>query len=397
MTICFLSYYQPDEFKGGVDRVCFMLSREFSARGYDLFYLYNKEKSADELETNYSTKKHIQFPNSIFWKNEAVDFFREVALQNSFDVVVDLSNSERCHEIAFLAQSQCYFKLISTCHEHPFIGLKSFRDDFDELIFNYSGKNSLKQIIYFILKFPFGFFFRKNYLSNRFNKASRESDAYVFLCERYAQMVRGIVDREQRRKIVSILNPIESIEQDSSIKEKMVLFVGRMDFQKRVDRLLRIWSHVENEVNDWHLVIVGEGKYRLQYQEYALQLKLKNVNFIGYARGIDYMRKSQIITMQSSHEGYPMVLIEAMMNSNVPIIFNSFEAAEDIIINGENGFLIETYKETRFADMLVKLMNDVNLRTRLQNEAFQSTKKYSVERVVDVWENLFLKLLVVTK
>ena len=210
-------------------------------------------------------------------------------------------------------------------------------------------------------------------------------------------MVRGIVDREQRRKIVSILNPIESIEQDSSIKEKMVLFVGRMDFQKRVDRLLRIWSHVENEVNDWHLVIVGEGKYRLQYQEYALQLKLKNVNFIGYARGIDYMRKSQIITMQSSHEGYPMVLIEAMMNSNVPIIFNSFEAAEDIIINGENGFLIETYKETRFADMLVKLMNDVNLRTRLQNEAFQSTKKYSVERVVDVWENLFLKLLVVTK
>lgn len=392
MTICFLFYYQPDEFKGGVDRVCFLLSREFAARGYNLFYFFVKEKSADELNTNYSTKKYVQLPDGLFWKGEAVDFFREIALQNCFDVIIDLSNSERCHEIAFLAKPRCHYKLISTCHSHPFIGLKSLRDDFDELIFNYSRIKSLKKIIHFILKFPFGFFIRRNYIRTCFKKVCQESDAYVFLCENYAQMVRDIVEREQRSKIVSILNPIENIEQDATLKEKMVLFVGRLEFQKRVDRLLRIWSFVEKNVNDWHLVIIGEGKYRLRYQEYAQKLKLKNVEFVGFAKGVDFMQKSQIITIQSSHEGYPMVLIEAMLSKNVPIVFNSFASANDIIKEGENGFLVKPFNEKSFARTIVKLAKDGQLLKQMQNNAVDSSTRFSVKRVVDDWENLFKSL-----
>ena len=201
-------------------------------------------------------------------------------------------------------------------------------------------------------------------------------------------MVRGIVGKDEAGKVVSILNPIENIEQDCFTKENIVLFVGRLDFQKRVDRLLRIWSLVEKNINDWKLVIVGDGEYRMRYQNYAKSLNLKNVCFVGYKRGADYMKHSQIITVQSSHEGYPMVLIEAMKNRNVPVVFNSFEAAEDIIDDGKNGILVQPFNENFFAAAILKLIENASLLKRMQQAATLSVNRFFVTEVASKWEKL---------
>lgn len=61
-------------------------------------------------------------------------------------------------------------------------------------------------------------------------------------------------------RVVSICNPLPiSIERRTqwAEKENIVLFVGRLDSQKGLDKMLRIWSHINS--NGWKLQIVGTG------------------------------------------------------------------------------------------------------------------------------------------
>jgi len=44
--------------------------------------------------------------------------------------------------------------------------------------------------------------------------------------------------------------------------------------------------------------------------------------------------------MTSRFEGWPMVLMEAMQMGVVPVVYNSFESLSDIVVDGENGYII---------------------------------------------------------
>lgn len=52
---------------------------------------------------------------------------------------------------------------------------------------------------------------------------------------------------------------------------------------------------------------------------------------------------ASILCMTSTIEGLPMVLLEVMAAGCVPIVYGSFAAAEDVITNGENGYVVEPF------------------------------------------------------
>lgn len=49
--------------------------------------------------------------------------------------------------------------------------------------------------------------------------------------------------------------------------------------------------------------------------------------------------------MTSIYEGFPMTLLECQSFGVVPLLYNSFSAAVDIIDDGINGYLISPYKK----------------------------------------------------
>ena len=150
-----------------------------------------------------------------------------------------------------------------------------------------------------------------------------------------------------------------------------------------------MWSHIWPLFPDWELVLVGDGDFLENYKQYSCKLSLQNVHFVGHANGPEYMSRAKILTMQSSHEGFPMVLLDAMKCGTVPILFNSFASANVIVKDGFNGMLVEPFSERLFSKTLISLMSDDSLLKSMQKNCLSSIVQFDVRSIVDSWETLF--------
>ena len=222
----------------------------------------------------------------------------------------------------------------------------------------------------------------------------------VVLSESHRSVLEKFLTREQisGKKIAAIGNmaTYPSVPADDiSDKKKEVLFVGRMSFaEKRPDLLLRVWTKLQTDFPDWSLRFVGDGDCLPELKRLAGTLGAERVSFEGFCDPAPYYREASIFCMTSAYEGLPMVLLEAASFGCVPVAFDSFAAARDIIDDGENGRLVPAFDLDDYAETLARLMSDDALRERLAKNALaQIPEKFSPEKIGDAWEALFRKLL----
>lgn len=209
---------------------------------------------------------------------------------------------------------------------------------------------------------------------------------------------KGIIDQYQsiapgnKEQFVAIPNALsfKDVEQPS-IKRKEVLVVARMeDWHKHILEVLKIWELLQGDKNfiDWTLRIVGEGIDKPYYEEYVQKYKVPNVRFEGHQNPISYYQRASLFMMTSACEGLPMTILEAQQFGCVPVLYDSFASARDVVADGGNGALIQNGDRNAYVEQLKKLMLDDTLRTQMSAECISSSKNYSVERVAALWNEL---------
>lgn len=231
---------------------------------------------------------------------------------------------------------------------------------------------------------------------NRCRKVLLETDAYTVLCEAYRHEIcttlnLGEADKQKIHVIPNYQQPARNVQLQ---KEKIVLFVGRLThFDKRVDRLLEIWSAVEPLCPDWKLLIVGDGEERNRLENMASRLHLNNVSFEGRQTETQYYyQKASILCLTSTFEGWGLVLTEAQTNGVVPIAFNCSAGVECLLSpSGTNGVLIKPFDLACYIKKLLQLMKDEDLRNKIQHHVLQ--KRYVKEEVCERYLNLYNSLL----
>ena len=182
----------------------------------------------------------------------------------------------------------------------------------------------------------------------------------------------------------------------SSVNNKRVIAVGRLDYQKGFDRLIDAWKIIQQnrQFQDWQLDIFGQGEWKeklqCQIEEYGLQSSvcLNRPSSAIY----DEYRNSSLIVMSSNYEGFGMVLVEGMSCGLPAVAFDCKCGPKDIIRHGENGLLVKNGDIQGLADALMKLMGDDELRRRMSLEARKVTETYSEEVVMKQWMELFSML-----
>ena len=130
----------------------------------------------------------------------------------------------------------------------------------------------------------------------------------------------------------------------NNISNKRVIAVGRLDYQKGFDRLIKAWKIIHNQkrFNDWSLDIYGQGEWHdmllNMINNYGIQesVRLKNPTTNIWKE----YSQSSILVMSSHYEGFPMVMIEAM-SCGLPVVSFDFKCGpKDIIKHGENGLIV---------------------------------------------------------
>lgn len=233
-----------------------------------------------------------------------------------------------------------------------------------------------------------------HYVYNYSDRYMLLSRSFVFPFKTFAYLKRG-------DKIQVLPNPItisfSDFVLDFSQKRKEVLYVGRLDEnQKRIHRIIDTWALLEANFPDWRLTVVGDGIEKKNLLEKVVQLKLNNVVFKGFQNPLEYYKYASILILTSEYEGFPLVLAEAMSFGVVPVVYGSYSAVYDIISDGVNGIILPYNKNGYDAEFaagkMKRLMLDADKRNELAQAAIITSKRYSVESIVDLWNKLFAKL-----
>jgi glycosyltransferase involved in cell wall biosynthesis len=110
----------------------------------------------------------------------------------------------------------------------------------------------------------------------------------------------------------------------------IITFVGRLVHVKGVDVLLKAFSKVENK--NTVLRIVGEGEARHSLESLAIELGVEGrVSFLGSRNDIEsIMEETDLVVISSRREGFPLVLVEALL-CHRPVVSTRVPGACEIL------------------------------------------------------------------
>jgi glycosyltransferase involved in cell wall biosynthesis len=206
--------------------------------------------------------------------------------------------------------------------------------------------------------------------------------------------------KKKMSNVVIMPNPISipDYTYNSNDREKIILAVGRMNSWqvKGIDRLLHVWSLIAHKYPDWKLRIVGSGsEENFSYLKSLAEEKntTNSVIWAGYIKDMEAEYKTaSIYTLTSRNEGFPMGLSEAMSYGCACVSFDIHTGPSVIINDGEDGYLIADGNTEAMAETIGKLIEDQELRETLGKRAMENMKRFSTEKIVDKWEQLFKEI-----
>jgi glycosyltransferase involved in cell wall biosynthesis len=184
------------------------------------------------------------------------------------------------------------------------------------------------------------------------------------------------------------------ISNKSELSAKRVLSIGRYAYDKGNDMLLQAWAIIEKQNPDWTLDVYGNGN-REPYQKQMVELEIDQQRCHLFSPVADVKKEylsSSIFVLPSRFEGFGLVIVEAMA-CGVPVVaFDCENGPRSIITDGENGFLIPPFDISLFAEKVMLLMKDHELRFRMGANAQKTASQYEIDRIGQQWKRLFDEL-----
>jgi len=177
-------------------------------------------------------------------------------------------------------------------------------------------------------------------------------------------------------------------------RQKILLFVGRLAKEKNIHFLFDAFLKIIKEYPDVHLIMVGGGPEENNLKEQVKTLDLfKNITFTGYLPKEEVEKifaSADIFVFPSKTETQGIVVAEAMAAGTVPVAVDKM-GPTDVISDKIDGFLVpENIDE--FADKILRLLKDDNLRAVMSQKAIEKAKNFSDERTAEHLENLYVKV-----
>lgn len=385
MNILFYMHKYPSY--GGIENVTTYLANYFVSKGHGvqiysfvgvdfellLSKLDNKVKFTQAHDSDdYCSQKNYEQLKQIV-RGKKIDF---IIFQDSYAPVDKL--------LWKLKRDIPTLKIITVEHNTPNAFLKALRYEIP-----LSRMERIKRKFFY----PYFYFKISLLIKRRHCRIYHESDKYVLLTSKFSSVFAQISGISKAEKLIAINNPI-TIEMPSSVdwdkKQKICLFPARLVSQKGIDYLMSVWAKIEKVKTDWELVIVGDGPERSKIDKFIEVKNLQHVRLEGFKSDMKpYYGEASILIATSIYEGWPLTLSESMAYGCIPVIFNSYLAASEIVDDGNTGFLVPPFDVDVFAQKLLFLMDNSSKRMFMAQTAVDTSGKYKIENVGEKWLTLF--------
>ena len=347
---------------GGAEKIHALLSNYFFSQQIQiynvvLFDLITYEYSGELLNLGKLEKKNIKLVD--IWNEMCV--LKKYVKQNKFDYIIDFRSRGRFYK-------EYLFKKIF--QKKPYI----------ITVHSYNTK---------------WYFPQNNFLASKIY-----NDAFGIVTVS-KEIQKKIESQFHYKNVKTIYNPLDldkiemlSIEK-IDIDFEFVLGVGRMvnDNNKQFDLMIKAYSLSNLPERNIKLVLLGDGEQKKELEKLVLNKNLiGKVVFKGFQDNpFPYFKKAKFTLLTSKFEGLPNTITENLACGTPVISFDCLSGPKELILDRENGLLIENQNFEKLISGMNEMITNKNLYSYCKANAKNSVAKFDIETIGKQWL-AFLKI-----
>ena len=354
MKILMLTWEYPPRVVGGISRVVHDLSKRLIKDGHEVTVVTYKDGDVPEFEDDKGVKVY-RVDNYMINPNNFIDWIMQlnfnmiskvnqlIAENGNFDVI-------HAHDwlVAYAAKTiknSYNIPLVATIHATEAGRNSGIHDDTQRYINDTEWMLTYEATEVIV---------NSNYMKNELQRL------FGLPFEKINVVPNGVN-----------LTTFNNIERDYEFRrrfamdnEKIILFMGRLVYEKGVQHLISAMPKILNGYHDAKLVIAGKGGMidELKEQVYSMGIADK-VCFAGYLSGKDVAKMykaADISVFPSTYEPFGIVALEAMLAER-PIVVSDIGGLNEIVQHRENGMKSYAGNPNSIADSILELLYDHQL------------------------------------
>jgi glycosyltransferase involved in cell wall biosynthesis len=303
------------------------------------------------------------------------------------------TNSEIKHD--------CFHKLSSCLNREKFDIVSSLGGL--ELFFLYRIDDGSKKIVEFRFSYDYFRIISREQGNSLMTKIMAELNTLrrIYYARKYDKIVVLTKKDEQKwrrwsKKVCQIYNAVTLASTElSSCSSHCAIAVGRLEFAKGFDLLIKAWYEVHKVYPDWRLNIYGEGKQRKMLENIIREKKLEGiVSLCGISSNIlDAYLRSSFFVLSSREEGFGLVLTEAE-TCGLPIVtFACPNGPAEIVEDGYNGIVVKDKESIEeLAKAMKKMIGNESLRKEMGKNSLKVVDRFSISTIRTQWIEMFNQL-----
>ena len=353
----------PSLKKGGAERICINICSELQAIGNNVVIVILE--NANEY-TELTKELNIKYINASYQpsilKNSQLNITGLQDFVNEFKPDVIHSHLYEADLIAFQIKNNFPVKFYSHIHSNR-----------KELYRKNHGKT---------IKEKLSFYWERKLYLKLLNKKkvfliSISKDSYYFALNELEIKKSQVTFLSNCINFKKFEGETKTIENRTQLK---FINIGRFVEKKAQNFLIDVCAILKKKKLNFELTFLGEGEEIKKVKEIVIKKNVsEHINFQGIVHyPEDFLSNSDIYLHSATEEPFGLVLIEAMA-SGLPVITTDGYGNRDLIIEGENGFMIWERNPEVFANKVIQLSDSPELYQRMSENAIKFASKFDIK------------------
>ncbi|HOU70246.1 MAG TPA: glycosyltransferase family 4 protein [Methanothrix sp.] len=218
--------------------------------------------------------------------------------------------------------------------------------------------------------------------------AARLTDRNIAISKRTQRDLLSLAGREAQIvppgidcKMISEIAP--------AVQQSDLIYVGRLIEHKNIDLLIRSLKHVQSQVPDVKVLIVGDGPEMNNLRSLAKELDLsQSIRFLGFIEDYNYalslMKSSRIFVSPSTREGFGMAALEANA-CGIPVVTVSHDMNAVMDLIGKDTGLICQPNEVELSQAILSLLRQ----SISGNRCIEAARQYDWDAICNRAERVY--------
>ena len=230
-----------------------------------------------------------------------------------------------------------------------------------------------------------------HYRNNHFEQLNH-ADKIVAISKKTRESIETVYPMFQN-KIQTIYNGydftylLEKAEEIAPIilEKNSICVIGRLEDLKGTDRVLEVFTKLQQELSDVHLYYIGSGEQDRFLKEEVERLQLQNkVHFLGYQKNpYSILKQAKVLLSLSKQEGFSGAVVEAV-TLGIPFVSTNVGGALELSNEGQFGEVVDSKQEAIDA-----LKNYITGEKRISEQYSEFIQQFTIEKQLQQIEELF--------